>query len=260
MIDFDDINTIPKSIISVIDKNKLQIREELLKENKRALAGHKWEGGSISTECFQATCDKVLKRLDDELIIGFHCTKLINPMGIKTTGLLRLNPLEYERKFKSFFKVNLSQEHYSLVERNFDEFNKINGYESRNNMVWFLLTKSLINNKNCHDFINYYGGETITRIQISMEDIIFPLLERTGFSTVVSFVFKFNEIHLYFRESIVRNLIKSLIRKKTDHYFEKFEAEAFLKRDIKPEEILEIYYDRDLNRLKKSVAKTVHIA
>lgn len=251
MIDFENINTIPKSIISIIEENKLEIRKELLKETERDLAGHKWQGGSISIECFKSCCEEILLHLNDKLIIGFHCTKLINPLEIRKTGLLRLNPADYEEKMKAFLKANISN-HRNLisVEKNFMSFKEINGYEHRENMIWFLLTKSLVHSSGCNDFLNYYGGETITRIQISEENLVFPILLRTGFPTVVSFKFKFNEIPLYQRNSIVRNFIKSLVQDKSYHYYEKFEAEAHLKRDIKPEEILEIYCDKNLKRLK----------
>ena len=78
-----------------------------MKKTESDLAGHKWQGGLISIECFQSCCEEILSYLNDKFIIGFHCTKLINPLEIKKTGLLRLNPADYEEKMKAFLKANI---------------------------------------------------------------------------------------------------------------------------------------------------------
>ncbi|MBE9467082.1 MAG: hypothetical protein IMY72_02030 [Bacteroidetes bacterium] len=87
MIDFDQIDTIPSPIISLLDKKRDLIREELVLDTKRALAGHQWKGGIVTTKNYDETFEIIKEILSNEKILGFHCTKLINPNEILTTGL-----------------------------------------------------------------------------------------------------------------------------------------------------------------------------
>ena len=107
MIDFDQIDTIPNSIISLLDKKRDLIREELVLDTKRTLAGHQWNGGFVATENYDETFEIIKEFLRNEKILGFHCTKLINPKEILTTGLKKLNPQEYENWMKTFLQTKL---------------------------------------------------------------------------------------------------------------------------------------------------------
>lgn len=258
MIDFDQIDTIPSSIISLLDKQGDLIREELVLETKRALAGHQWKGGTVTTDFYVESFDKITELLYNEKILGFHCTKLINPNEILTTGLKKLNPKEYENWMKKFLKGKLrDKKTIEKIEKCFAEYDGNGEYEHRENMIWFVINKSLVYDSDCKYFFKYYGGEVIRRVAYPIKDIVFPILIQTGIPTVVAFEFRFNELPDYQQHNLVKSLIESKVFEKSYKYYRNMEAEGYIERDIEPQEIIKVFQDNDVKKLKNTVANKV---
>lgn len=254
MIDFDNIDTIPNSIIALINKKRELIRSELLLDIKRTLAGHQWKGGTVSIENYNKLLKIVIDLLKNEKILGFHCTKHINPRELLKTGLNKLNPREYEIWMKKFLKSKLNDEKtIKEIDNCFAKFNEHNEYKHRENMIWFLINRSLVHDSGCKYFFKYYGGEVIKRLAYPIKDTVFPILIQTGIPTVVEFEFEFKELTVYHQHNLVNSLIKSKIFEKSYTYYNEMQTEGYVTRDIKPQDIVEVYFDSDITRLKNIV-------
>ena len=49
-------------------------------------------------------------------------------------------------------------------------------------------------------------------------------------------------------------MIESKVFEKSYKYYRNMEAEGYIKRDIKPGEVIQVFYDDDVKKLKKTVA------
>ena len=255
MIDFDQIETIPSSIISLLDKNRDLIRDELVLDTKRAIAGHQWEGGTVSKDNYNKVFQKITEQLSNKKIIGFHCTKLINPDEIITTGLKRLNSKEYELRMKKFLKEKIKDKKtIREIDKCFAEYNNNGNYKHRENMIWFVINKSLVHDSGCKYFFKYYGGEVIRRAAYSIKDVVFPILIQSGIPTVVAFEFDFKELADYHQDNLIKTLIESKVFEKSYKYYRDMEAEGYIERDINSQEIIQVFYDNDVKKLKNTVA------
>lgn len=258
MIDFDDIDTVPSSITSLLYKKRDLIREELLLETKKSLAGHQWKGGTVTTAIYKESFDKITELLYNEKIIGFHCTKLIKPNEIFTTCLKKLNPREYENWMKQFLKEKLpNKKTIAKIDKYFAEYNGNGEYEHRENMIWFVINKSLIYDSGCKDFFKYFGGEVMRRVAYPIKDIVYPILIQSGIPTVVAFEFKFNELPNDQQHNLVKSFIESKVFEKSHKYYRNMEVEGYIKRDVKPEEIVQVFQDIDVEKLKQTVINAV---
>lgn len=258
MIDFDQIETIPNSIISLLDKKRDLIREELVLDTERTLAGHQWKGGAVTTNIYDESFAKITELLYGEKIVGYHCTKLIKPNEILATGLKKLNPKGYENWVKKFLKGKLQDRNIiKKIDECFAEYNENGEYEHRENMIWFVINKSLVNDSGYKYFFKYYGGEVIGRAAYSIKDIVFPILIQAGTPTVVAFEFRFNELPDYQQHNLVKSLIESKVFEKSYKNYRNMEAEGYIKRDIEPEEIIQVFQDNDVEKLKNTVANKV---
>jgi len=257
MIDFDNIDSIPNSIIALINKDRELVRNELLLDNKRILAGHQWKGGTVYTGNYNELFNTIMALLKNEKILGFHCTKQINPRELLKTGLNKLNPIEYEIWIKKFLKSRLSDEKTIIeIDNCFAKYNEHDEFKHRENMIWFVINKSLVHDSGCKYFFKYYGGEVIRRLAYPIKDTVFPILIQTGIPTVVAFEFEFKELADYHQYNLVKSLIKSKIFEKSYKYYNEMQAEGYVKRDIRPQEIVEVYFDSDMTRLKNTVANS----
>jgi|GEM_PF-1114031 len=258
MIDFDQIETIPNSIISLLDKKRDLIKEELVLDTKRALAGHQWKSGAVTTDIYDESFAQITELLYDEKIVGFHCTKLLKPNEILATGLKKLDPKEYENWMKFFLKGKLpDKKTIKKIDKCFAEYDENGEYEHRENMIWFVINKSLVYDSGCKYFFKYYGGEVIRRVAYSIKDIVFPILIQAGIPTVVAFEFMFNELPDYQQHNLVKSLIESKVFEKSYKFYRNMEAEGYIERDIQPEEIIQVFQDNDVEKLKNTVANTL---
>ena len=254
MIDFDNIDTIPNSIISLLRKNRNLIRDELMLDTKRVIAGHQWDGGIVTKENYEETCACIKDILCCEKIVGFHCTKLINPNGLYDNGLKKLRPGEYEIWMKQFLKDKLPEKKLiHEIEARFAEYDDNGEYEHRKNMIWFVINKSLVYDSGCKYFFKYFGGEVIRRVAYPLKEVVFPILIENGVPTVVAFEFGFNELPDYQQYNLVNALIESQVFEKSYRYYNEMRAEGYITRDVKPDEIVQIYSDNDIKKLKNAV-------
>jgi len=259
MIDFDNLNTIPNSILSLIIEKKELIKEELLLESEMHITGNKWKGSHVSknnyTECFH----KIKGLIQKEKILGFHCTKQTNPNELHKTGLNQFNHIDYEIWLKKFLRNKISDKRtIKEIEKCFISYKEASEYDHRENKLWFVINKSLIYESGCKYFFKYYGGETIRRIMYSFKDVVFPILIQTGIPTVVAFEFKFIELDEYHQDNLVKTFIESKTLDNSYKYYTKMRAEGFIKRNIKPKEIINIFYNNDVEELKNAVVNKIY--
>lgn len=255
MIDFDNISTIPNSILSLIDEKREAIRGELLLESQMNLAGHKWKGGLVSIENYNESFQKILEILQNEKILAFHCTKQINPSQIYETGLNVFNSSEYEDWMKKFLNIKISDKRIiKKIDKCFKDYKELGEYEHREKMIWFVINKSLVYNPGCKYFFKYFGGEVSRRVLYPIKDVVFPILIQTGIPTVVVFEFEFNELSDYHQNNLVSSFIKSKIFDKSYKYYMEMGTEGYIEKNIKPQEIIQIFYDNDAKKLKNTVA------
>src|SRR5690625_175257 len=227
MIDFDQVDTIPGSIISLLDNKRDLIRKELVLETKRNLEGHQWKGGNVTTDIYDESFNKITELLYNEKIIGFHCTKLINPDKIFTTGLKKLNPEEYENWIiKNLEGKLLDKKMIVKIDKCFAEYKENGDYKYRENMIWFVINKSLIYDSGCNYFFKYYGGEVIRRVVDPIKDIVYPILVRIGIPTVVAFEFKFNELAEGHQHYLIKSFIESKVFENSYKFYRNMKAEG----------------------------------
>ncbi len=249
MIDFDNAETIPDSIKTLIKRNQKFIENELIFENRKALEGHKWSGGIITKNCFVDTAVYIRELLSYEQLIGFHCTKLIEPRNIYESGLKKLCMTEYEQRVMQFLREKLQDNKLiSEISYSFSKLASNGGYDNRKNMIYFLINKSLIYDYGTIDFFKYFGGEIIRQITYNMKEIVYPILRRNGVPSVVSFEFSFTELPNCRQDNLIGALIKSQVLGM------KMDVEGFIERNIEPKEIIKVYSNRNITKLQNSVA------
>lgn len=256
MIDFDQSDTIPNSIISLLDKKRELIRNELILQTQRDIAGHQWDGEVVVKENYDETFEKIMELLCNEKVLGYHCTKLISPEEILKTGLKKLNPQEYKNWMKNFLITNVQDENaINIIDRFFAEYLKDDEFEHRGNMIWFYINKCLVHSSGSNDFFKYYGGEAIRRVTYPIRDVILPILIHTGTPTVVAFKFDFKELTDYHQDNIIDSLIRSKVFEKSNKYYKKMESEGYVNRDIQPQEVIQLIYDNNVSKLRNILSK-----
>ena len=58
------------------------------------------------------------------------------------------------------------------IDRCFKEYDNNGKYEHRENMIWFLINKSLVHDSGCKYFFKYFGGEVIRRVAYPLKKCV----------------------------------------------------------------------------------------
>jgi hypothetical protein len=254
MVDLE--KEIPKEIQDLILKKKKYIKEEIRISNERIILGSQWTEGSFEMSCFNKTCKDLRLILNEKIFKGYHCTKLLEISAVSKNGLRVLEKTEYKKYMLSFFESKI-QDHILLkkIKKCFEKFDENGCYSNRENMIWFLIVRSGIYDSGCNDFFKFFGGEAVRKILYEIKDDTYPYLEESGIPAVITFSFKFKEIASFQQDQLVKQLIYSQVFTSEDEEYSGFSLEGYIKREIKPNEILQIISNPNVNELKDLVNK-----
>lgn len=92
--------------------------------------------------------------LEGKTLKAWHCTKLHDENHIYEKGLMPLSKEMYRENILSILKLHFTKSEYSSFEKEFERFYLNQGFEFRENMIWFILNKEMAYKRQsgCEDF------------------------------------------------------------------------------------------------------------
>lgn len=252
MIDFDNFNSLPIEVIDLLNNNKISIQHERSQYAERCIAGSLWEFEEVKTEVFDQCKKEILSILEKYDIIGYHCTRLLNPNEIYNSGLKLLDPKEYVLRIKSLLIPKIKSK---ILKNNIiDILNKSLSsgfFNNREKMIWFLINKKLIHSS-CDDFLQFWGGESLWNL-MSPKREVYDILETLGTPSVIKVKVGFNDIASFQKSTLVMELIDEYCYPIDHKFYRKMRCEGFVKCDITKDKILEIVSKDNIEVLKRTI-------
>lgn len=245
MIDFDDPNTVPESVTSLIYEYFERYVDEILKK----ISGESLS--DIAIRCaieeyaapFKATHEvmKLYRNVHEELsvhkVICFHATRLLHPEKLLESGLRMNNITEVLGRLSD----NLSELGYSS-----DTIGKIQQLVRKQyNVTYrdiprlcFFAPYSMIEQGGYDKFCTNLGGELVQRATEEKYPEILKHLSEIGESMVVEFRLEFDKFLIW--DTVIYRMIRWLFSKQFLNYSYTLEVDSLCRVNIPPEDIIRL--------------------
>lgn len=242
MIDLANIETWPPRILVILKERANDLKAEKVKERRKLCDGSYLTWKAPWCPLFDSTVEEVRSLIINREIRAFHCTRLVNWDDIRKYGLRTLNP-EFitELVVKEFSKMRLNRDLLESIQLSFKEFKREKGFNNRQNMLWFVLTKKMTEESGCYELFKYFGGEVTRRVLEKFADRVFPILASIGKPSVVECQIKIIEGADYQIDNLVKEIIKYGIKRNSDNRDYLPFAEMYIQSNVKVKNILNIW-------------------
>jgi hypothetical protein len=175
-IDLDDENTLPEELLTILRSRACQLKDERDKELE--FADSRWLR-PIETPVTDSTIEEVFHIIEPLEIRAYHCTRLLNPSKILTTGLRLLTPgMHKEILIEALEAAKCTTEETKLVFKLLHDFQKKGNYKNREEQVCFILSRKMAEYPDdCGVFFRQVGGEATKKALSGHGDSILSKLD-----------------------------------------------------------------------------------
>ncbi len=220
IIDASDPKTFPKEII------------DLFSAHKSELEGYKSVCDIPFSEVFGNSFYQTNKEYKDYCVTAYHYTREIKPGYFKNNGL-RVFDFEKHKEFVIDVLQNLLP--IKLLER-IENLPTPDGREG-DDSIWFCYQRD-DSDAGIIPLVRYFGGECISG-QLNEVDNkqLLSILEQIGNPMVVKFCYRACDVE---GGTLMMVMLSSYLQKFCDSDFRVFKGEDNIKKDITPEQIIEV--------------------
>lgn len=187
--------------------------------------------------------ERVIKKYK---IVGYHYTNLLKIQDILNNGIkvLNNNTIDIIKENLLYTYPNKSKKIVIAI----DNYLKNNGYDNRENLLFFCCDNKQINNGFNYIF-DYYGGEIIFNCLNSTLDVE---LLKVGNPYIIKFIYNYKDLAEYKKAELKGQMRKKLLNN------EKVDMDFAIKKDILPDQIIGFYEVKKKNK-KYYISKFVEI-
>lgn len=229
MIDLEDESSWPDELIRILKEYCGEINAE------RELDPY-----SINTSfSTKQEIENVLLSLE---VRSYHCTKLTDFDLVRKSGLSILKRDKIKNIIlRELRKAGLDDSSLYKVEESFENYAINGGFNNRESILWFVLTKNMVHSSGCLPFFTYFGGEVTRDVLNNLEYEVFPLLSSIGTPAVVECCVPIKSTEFYQVMNLANEFIYYGIQKYVKRVEYNINAEICVNYDISPEYILDVW-------------------
>ena len=185
-IDLDNESTWPEELLAMLKNRALQLKNE--RDADLKFAATRWFN-PIETPITDQTIEEIIYIITSLEIRAYHCTRLLEPKKILTTGLRALTPEMHKEILTEAIEVaKCTDIEIKLVFELLEVFQEKNYYENREGMIWFILSKKMARYRDCEVFFQQIGGEVTERALSGRGDAILSKLSSVGIPVLIECV------------------------------------------------------------------------
>ena len=241
MIELDQVDTWPVQILKILENKAYYIKDEKERE-EQSLCDGSYILNPVYCRVYDESVEDLKNILIKHKIRGYHCTKIINWNGIQRKGLTVLRPQEFQSTLIDELKsIGIDRVILEKIKDSFATFEKNRSCVGREGLLWFVLTKELIEYKGCEEFFKFFGGEVTRRAAWPVKDIVYPILQKIGIPTVIECSLNISDSMDFQVINICKEMINYGIQKFVFKNGYSLQCEMCVKHDIIPNDIIKIW-------------------
>lgn len=241
MIELDRVDTWPKQILKILENRASYIKDEMEHEDQ-SLCDGSYILNPIYCHEYNGSVEELRNILIEYKIRGYHCTKIMNWTDIQRKGLTILRPQEFQNTLiYELESIGIDKDILGKVKDSFAKFGENRSFVGREGLLWFVLTKELIEYIGCVEFFKFFGGEVTRRAVWPVKDIVYPILQKIGIPTVVECSLNISDAMDFQVINICKEMINYGIQKfgyKNDY---SLQCEICVKHDVFSNDIIKIW-------------------
>ena len=246
IIDLDDESTWSEELLIILKNRAFQLKSERDAELKADADGSRWFN-PLKTPITDQTIEEIIHIITSFEIRAYHCTRLLEPKKVLTTGLKMLTPKFHKEILAEAMELaKCTNAETKLVFELLEDFQRKGYYKNREGMIWFVLSKKMAKYSDCAVFFQQVGGEVTERALGVTGSSVLSKLSFVGKPVLVECILPIkNAAHFQ-----IDNLAKTFIQYGIKRFAEKsnfiFYCEMFVKYGVSKEAIQSIW---ELNSL-----------
>lgn len=214
-----------------------RIRERLVSQNNVLLLNEHMEG-LIELEPFRAIAEELESFIAKHRVVGYHCTRALEPSYFELHGLRVLERQQHQAEFLERFGAYFSLEERHQMQQDWDAYYPGQQDRCRNGMLWFCLAPDQVVGSGADRLFTYFGGEAIY-VPIAQRPSIAEKLRAIGKPVVVEVSINPQELYTFSRFPFAIYALSLFHRRKNPNACI-HGREGYLKRNVVPDEIVSV--------------------